>query len=86
MAEADVKKGESITLRTRRERGWGKRTAFGLYNFDAIRFVCGTESTLGFEKAKKGEVDLYFVPMSAAKAWVEEIPTLPAVERGLLGG
>lgn len=56
---ADVKPGESITLK--RNRGyWGKDLAFakGLWNFDEVRFDYYRDANAAFEAFKTGQADV----------------------------
>ena len=80
---ADVRKGQSVTLR-RRPDYWGQneRFAAGRYNFDVIRLVATEDYVLALEKAKKGAVDAFVV--TKAKDWAVDIPRLDQVQRGLL--
>lgn len=80
--EADIVKGQSITVR-RRTDYWGEkaRANVGLGNFDAIRFVVVRDENLAFEMFKKGELDLYFV--NSARRWVQETD-FDNVKRGLI--
>jgi microcin C transport system substrate-binding protein len=79
----DVRMGQSLAL-TRRKNWWGaKNPAFsGLYNLDTIVYEVVKDPSLAYEKAKKGDLDLYIVPK--AQWWAEEIPKLDPVKRGLL--
>jgi len=83
--DADVKKNESVTLRRRPAYwGWNERFTTGLYNFDVIRLMAGAEANyaLAYEQLKKGELDIFLV--GKAQDWVEDVPQLEAVRRGLL--
>lgn len=67
----EIKKGQSIMIR-RRSDYWGEKEKFatGLYNFDLVRFEFMPDETIGFEKFKKGETDVYIV--SRASIWAEK--------------
>ena len=80
---ADIQVGSSLTI-TRDHRWWaeGSPEAQGMYNLEKYVFEVVKDPNLAFEKAKKGELDLYVVPK--ARWWAEEIPKIDAVERGLL--
>ncbi|MFV1969178.1 MAG: extracellular solute-binding protein, partial [Pirellulaceae bacterium] len=85
LRDRDIKKGSSVTLRRRSDYwAWKERFSTGLYNFDAIRLVATAEYNyvLAFEQAKKGQID--FFQVMKAQDWVEEIPKLESVRRGLL--
>jgi microcin C transport system substrate-binding protein len=83
LVEEDIKTGDSITLR-RRSDWWGDDIEAwdGLYNIAELKFVVVKEPQLAFEKVKKGELDYY--PIPKAQWWVEEVPKIEAVQRGLL--
>jgi microcin C transport system substrate-binding protein len=80
--EADVVKGNSVTIR-RRDDYWAAdvRRNVGLYNFDEVREVVVREQTLAFEMFKKGDLDYYYVNIS--REWVEELD-FDRVKRGLI--
>lgn len=81
--DRDVKQGRSITLRRRDDYwGWRERFCIGRYNFDRIRLVTTEDYTLGLEKLKKGEIDLFRI--GRAKDWAADLPRLDQVQRGLL--
>ncbi len=79
----DVKMGQSIAI-TRRDDHWdAKNPAWaGLGNIDRFEFEVVKDPNLAFEKAKKGELDLFVVPK--AQWWAEEIPKLDSVKLGHL--
>lgn len=80
--DSDIKRGDHFTFRRRKNYwGYGERFATGLYNFDLIRCVSTPDYLLAFERAKKGEIDIFQVLM--AKQWVEDVPQLPLVQRGV---
>ena len=63
--EADIVKGQSVSLR-RRNDYWNEkaRANAGLNNFDELRFVVVRDDNLVFEMFKKGELDRYVVQRS----------------------
>lgn len=79
----DIKKGESLTL-TRRNDFWAKDEVSnqGLYNFDRIRFLVVSDPQLAFDKACKGEIDIFYV--QKAEWWAKDLVNLPAVKKGWL--
>lgn len=79
----DINVGNSLTI-SRDHRWWGEGRAenVGLYNLEKYVYEIVKDPNLAFEKAKKGELDLYVVPK--ARWWAEEIPEIDAVNRGLL--
>ena len=80
--EEDIKKGQSITVRRRKDY-WAAqaRANIGLGNFDELRFAVVRDENLVFEKFKKGEFDVFQV--SRARQWVEEL-NFDNVQRGLV--
>jgi microcin C transport system substrate-binding protein len=80
--EADVAKGQSVTIR-RRNDYWAEkhRRNIGLGNFDEIREVVVRDQNLAFEMFKRGDIDHYFVNIS--RQWVEEL-NFDRVQRGLI--
>jgi microcin C transport system substrate-binding protein len=80
--EADVDKGNSLTMR-RRNDYWAAtaRRNVGLNNFDTIREVVVRDRQLTFEMFKKGDIDTYFVNIS--REWIEEL-NFDRVQRGLI--
>jgi microcin C transport system substrate-binding protein len=80
--EADIDKGNSITIR-RRNDYWAAnvRRNVGLNNFDEVREVVVRDRKLIFEMFKKGDLDYYFVNIS--REWVEEL-NFDRVQRGLI--
>jgi microcin C transport system substrate-binding protein len=82
ISEDDIKKGQSITARRRKDY-WGAkaRANVGLNNFDALNFVVVRDENLAFEKFKKGELDAYAV--ARPRQWVEEL-NFDNVQRGLI--
>lgn len=85
LRDKDVVINESLKL-TRRDDWWGEgNPGFqGLYNFDAYHFVTIKDTTLAYEKAKKGDLDYYIVPK--AQWWAEELVAdkVDGVRRGLI--
>ena len=82
VAEADVKKGTSISLR-RRPDYWAAnyRAAIGMYNFDELRTTVVRDQNLAFEMFKRGDLDYYFVAIS--QQWIEEL-NYDDFQRGVL--
>jgi len=80
--EADIDKGNSVTIR-RRSDYWAEayRRNVGLHNFDEIREVVVREQNLAFEMFKKGDLDYYYFYVS--RMWVEET-NFDRIERGLI--
>jgi microcin C transport system substrate-binding protein len=80
--EADVRKGQGLTIR-RRNDYWAAnaRRNVGLNNFDEIRETTVRDQNLAFEQFKKGDLDTYFVNIS--REWVEEL-NFDRVQRGLI--
>ncbi|MEL6343007.1 MAG: extracellular solute-binding protein [Myxococcota bacterium] len=79
----DIVTGQSLTV-TRRDDWWaeGNPAFTGMYNIERYKNIVVKDPNLAFEKLKKGELDYMLVPK--AQWWVEEMPTLDSVERGLL--
>jgi microcin C transport system substrate-binding protein len=79
----DIQMGKSLTI-TRRNDWWGEKNPAnkGGANIDRYVFEIVTDPSLAFEKVKKGEID--FFPVPRAQWWVEEVPKLDVVKRGLL--
>jgi microcin C transport system substrate-binding protein len=80
--EADIVKGQSITVRRRKDY-WGARARanVGQGNFDELQFVVVRDDNLAFEKFKKGELDTFVV--LRPRQWVEEL-NFDNVQRGLV--
>jgi microcin C transport system substrate-binding protein len=80
--EADIVKGQTITVR-RRSDYWAAdaRANVGVGNFDEMRFVVVRDENLAFEMFKKGEMDFYFI--SSARRWVQETD-FDSVKRGVI--
>jgi microcin C transport system substrate-binding protein len=79
---ADVKKGQSFTLRRRKDY-WAEtdRRNIGLNNFDEVRVTVVSDQALAFEMFKKGDLDFFFVNQS--RVWLQEMD-FDAVQRGLI--
>jgi microcin C transport system substrate-binding protein len=79
--DADIVQGQSIAL-TRRDDYWNEDhpTQRGLHNIERLEFVVVKDEGLAFEKLKKGELDIFYVPK--AQWWVEEVPRIDGVRRG----
>jgi microcin C transport system substrate-binding protein len=82
VAESDVQKGTSISLR-RRNDYWAAnyRANIGQYNFDEFRYTVVRDQNLAFEMFKRGDLDSYFVNIS--QQWVEEL-NYDDFQRGLV--
>jgi microcin C transport system substrate-binding protein len=80
--EADIVKGQSVTIR-RRNDYWaaGHRRNVGVNNFDEIREIVVRDENLAFEMFKRGDLDHYFVNIS--RQWIEELD-FPDIQRGLI--
>lgn len=86
ISEDDIKKGQSITVRRRKDY-WGEkaRANIGINNFDELRFVVVRDENLAFEMFKKGELDTYGSPNAPllARQWQEDL-NFDNVQRGLI--
>ncbi len=80
--ESDVTKGQSITVRRRKDY-WAEkaRANVGMNNFDELRFSVVRDENLAFEKFKKGELDVF--PVARARQWVEDLD-FDNIQRGLI--
>ncbi len=80
--EADVHKGQTLTVRRRKDY-WGEkaRANVGINNFDQLQFNVVRDENLQFEQFKKGELDIF--PLARARQWVEET-NFENVQRGLI--
>jgi microcin C transport system substrate-binding protein len=80
--EADVVKGQSVSIR-RRNDYWAAshRRNIGVNNFDEIREIVVRDTNLAFEMFKRGDLDHYFVGIS--RQWVEEL-NFDRVQRGMI--
>ena len=69
--EADIDKGQSVTIR-RRDDYWAQdhRANVGLGNFDEIQNIVVRDDNLSFEMFKRGDLDFFYFLRSAR--WVEE--------------
>jgi microcin C transport system substrate-binding protein len=82
LAEADIAKGRSISLRRRNDYWAAKeRRNIGRANFDELRFLVVRDENLAFEMFKKGDYDFHYETIS--RRWIEEMK-FDAVERGLI--
>jgi microcin C transport system substrate-binding protein len=80
--EADIAKGQSVTIRRRSDYWADKhRRNVGLNNFDEIREIVVRDENLAFEMFKRGDIDQYSVNVS--RRWVEEL-NFDRVQRGLI--
>lgn len=81
--EKDIVQGKSITI-SRRDDYWDESNPSrrGMFNIDRYEYAIVKDNGLAFEKVKKGEIDIYTV--GKAQWWVEEVPEIDAVKRGLL--
>jgi microcin C transport system substrate-binding protein len=81
----DIKKGQSITVRRRKDYWGGKaRANVGTNNFDELRFVVVRDENLAFEMFKKGELDTFGQsPPLRARQWAEDL-NFDNVQRGLI--
>ncbi|MGH9256355.1 MAG: extracellular solute-binding protein [Vicinamibacterales bacterium] len=80
--DADIVKGQSVTIR-RRNDYWAAdhRRNVGLNNFNEVREVVVRDQNLAFEMFKRGDLDHYYVNVS--RQWVEEL-NFPDIQRGLI--
>ena len=69
---ADIDKGNSVTLRRRKDY-WAEkaRANAGLNNFDQVKWVIIRDATLAFEKLKTGDLDFFYV--SRSRTWAQEM-------------
>jgi microcin C transport system substrate-binding protein len=83
LAEADINKGKSITLRRRKDY-WAEkyRANIGQYNIDELKRMVVRDENLAIEMLKKGDLDYYYVAGNP-QVWVERFNT-DAVQRGIL--
>jgi microcin C transport system substrate-binding protein len=82
LAEADVVKGKSVTVRRRKDY-WAQnhRANIGANNFDAIVQTVVRDQNLAFQMFKKGDLDFYYVNIS--REWLQEF-NFDKVQRGLI--
>ncbi|HEY5618704.1 MAG TPA: extracellular solute-binding protein [Vicinamibacterales bacterium] len=80
--EADIVKGQAVTIR-RRTDYWAAnyRRNVGMNNFDEVRETVVRDTNLAFEMFKRGDLDQYFVGIS--RQWVEEL-NFDRVQRGMI--
>jgi microcin C transport system substrate-binding protein len=82
--EADIVKGQSVSIR-RRNDYWAEkhRRNVGVYNFDEVREIVVRDTNLSFEMFKRGDLDYFYFPAPSARQWVEETD-FDNVQRGLI--
>jgi microcin C transport system substrate-binding protein len=82
ISEADVVRGNSITIR-RRPDYWAvnQRRNIGVNNFDEIQEVVVRDENLALEMFKRGDLDFHLVRV--AREWVEEM-NFEHIQRGLI--
>jgi microcin C transport system substrate-binding protein len=83
--EADVVKGQSVTLRRRPDYWAGAhRRNVGAFNFDEIRHIVVRDRNLALEMFKRGDFDYFYANVS--REWVEDFAPekLDPVRRGLI--
>lgn len=80
--EADINRGNSITIR-KRDDYWAAdyRRNVGLYNFADLRYVVVRDRNLEFEMFKRGDLDYYVV--NRAQMWAEELD-FDRIQQGLI--
>jgi microcin C transport system substrate-binding protein len=77
----DIKKGQSITVRRRKDYWDEDNPNFqGAFNFGAIRWEVIRDAELTYQKFLAGELDLYWV--SRAQRWVDELDRENAIRMG----
>jgi microcin C transport system substrate-binding protein len=85
LREADVVKGQSVTLR-RRPDHWARlhRRNVGAYNFDELRHITVRDQALALEMFKRGDFDYYYVNIS--REWVDDLvpEKVDRIKRGLI--
>ncbi len=82
VSEEDIKKGQSITLRRRKDYWAAKaRANMGVANFDELQFLVVRDENLAFEMFKKGQLDVFQV--MRARQWVEDL-NFDNIQRGLV--
>ena len=82
IAESDVVKGKSLSLRRRNDYWAAKeRRNIGRGNFDELRFIVVRDENLSFEMFKRGDYDFHFENIS--RRWIEEM-NIDRVQRGLI--
>jgi microcin C transport system substrate-binding protein len=82
IADSDVVKGKTVTIRRRKDY-WAEkqRRNIGLYNFDEFRETVIRDPNLVFETFKRGDLDYYFV--NSSRRWIEEM-NFDKVQHGLI--
>src|SRR5206468_9872064 len=81
--ESDIQKGNSVTLRRRKDY-WAEkyRWNIGQNNFDEFKRVVVRDENLAIQMLKKGELDYYYVAGNP-QVWMERFNT-ETVQRGIL--
>jgi microcin C transport system substrate-binding protein len=84
IAEADVVKGKSVTIR-RRSDYWAEkyRRNVGKNNFDEVREVVVRDYNLQLEMFKKGDLDYFDFNVNRARQWVQDL-NFDKVQQGLI--
>lgn len=78
-----MEQGQSLTIRRRPDWWDADNPAWaGIWNFDVYKAVIVKDPNLAFEKAKKGELDYFWV--QKAQWWAEEVDKIDGVKRGLI--
>ena len=82
IAEADIDKGKTITIRRRKDY-WAEkdRRNVGMNNFDEVREIVVRDQKLAMEMFKKGDLDFY---PPTAKNWVEDLENFDRIKRGVV--
>ena len=82
VAEADIRKGSSVSIRRRNDYWAAKyRANVGQFNFDEVRYTVVRDQNLAFEQFKRGDLDYYVVNIS--QQWVQELG-FEDVQRGVV--
>lgn len=82
VADADIRKGTSVSIRRRKDHWAAQYRAYiGQFNFDEFRYTVVRDQNLAFEQFKRGDLDHYTVNIS--KQWVEEL-NYDDFQRGVL--
>jgi len=81
--ESDIQKGNSVTLRRRKDY-WAEknRVNVGQNNFDEFKRIVIRDENLAIQMLKKGELDYYYVAANP-KVWIEQFNS-EGFQRGLL--
>jgi microcin C transport system substrate-binding protein len=82
LAESDIEKGKSVTVRRRKDY-WAEKARLnaGMNNFDSVRWTIVRDQNLAFEMFKKGDFDVFQV--SRSRQWVEDLK-FDKVQNGLI--